>query len=109
MIGGIPNVALEDAIASTLNISFPGLDSEAIMLVLKPFVAISNGSACTSQSYTSSHVLTAMRLPPDRVRSAIRMSWSHLTPPVPWARIADTIAKMRDNSSCIAAAPKTMG
>jgi len=96
-VGGIPNVPVENTIASTLNISFPGLDSEAIMLALKPLVAVSNGSACTSQSYSASHVLTAMRLPADRVRGAIRISWSHLTPKVPWADVAGAVVKMCAN------------
>lgn len=96
-VGGVPNVPTAHSIASILNISFPGLDSEAIMLALKPLVAISNGSACTSQSYTASHVLTAMGLPADRVRGAIRLSWSHLTPKVPWAEVAATIAKLGTN------------
>lgn len=96
-VGGVPNVPAQHSIASTLNISFPDLDSEAIMLALKPLVAVSNGSACTSHSYTASHVLTAMGLPGDRVRGAIRFSWSHLTPKVPWAEVAATIAKLRGN------------
>lgn len=96
-VGGVPNGPVERSIASTLNISFPGLDSEAIMLALKPLVAISNGSACTSQSYTASHVLTAMGLSADRVRSAVRLSWSHLTPKVPWAEVAATIAGLQTN------------
>jgi cysteine desulfurase len=35
-----------------LNLSFPGIDSEALIVALKDLVAISNGSACTSSSYT---------------------------------------------------------
>jgi cysteine desulfurase len=93
-IGGIPNVPRHCSIASTLNISFPGLDSEAVMLALKPLAAVSNGSACTSQSYTASHVLAAMQLSDEQARSAIRMSWSHLTPAISWKGIADTISKM---------------
>ena len=96
-IGGIPSVPPDRSIASTLNIAFPGLDSEAIMLALKPLVAISNGSACTSQSYTASHVLTAMGLPAERVRSAIRLSWCHLTRNVPWAEVARTITAIPKN------------
>lgn len=35
-----------------LNLAFPGIDSEALIVALKDLVAISNGSACTSSSYT---------------------------------------------------------
>ncbi len=62
-------------VASTINLSFGNLDSEAVMLALKPYVAISNGSACTSAAYLPSHVLTAMGLPESRVRAATRWSW----------------------------------
>jgi cysteine desulfurase len=95
-VGGIPNVPADRSITSILNISFPGLDSEAIMLALKNLVAVSNGSACTSQSYTVSHVLAAMRLDANRIRGAIRLSWSHLTPTVPWKQVAQTIAQLQN-------------
>jgi cysteine desulfurase len=45
------------------------------MLALRYEMAISNGSACSSSSYLSSHVLSAMGLSPDRIESAIRISW----------------------------------
>ena len=41
--------------------------------------AISNGAACTSQSYTCSHVLSAMRLPAGRKDGAVRFSWCAAT------------------------------
>jgi len=74
-----------------LNFSVNGIDSEALMVALKDIVSISNGSACTSQSYEPSHVLRAMDLPPDAVTGAVRLSWSHLTDPVDWQTIADRI------------------
>jgi len=74
-----------------LNLSFPGIDSEALMLALKSLVAISNGSACTSATYQPSHVLAAMGLLPTEIAGAIRLSWSHLTPEVPWEEIARII------------------
>ena len=83
-VNGDPNITL----SNTLNVSIPGLDSEAAILALKEIVAISNGSACTSQSYSSSHVLTAMGLSEERVRGALRFSWCHLTPRVPWRDVA---------------------
>lgn len=63
-----------------VNLSFPGLDSEAVILALRDIVSVSNGSACTSSNYEPSHVLTAMALSDDRRRGAIRLSWSHETP-----------------------------
>jgi cysteine desulfurase len=77
-----------------LNISFVGLDSEAVMLALKEIVAISNGSACTSQTYAPSHVLKAMGLPDSAVRGALRISWCHMTPTVNWEEVAHTIRKL---------------
>ena len=58
-----------------LNVSFPGLEAEAVMDAWSGLVAISNGAACTSQSYTCSHVLSAMRLPAWRRDGALRFSW----------------------------------
>lgn len=58
-----------------LNVSFHGIDSEAVVLGIKDVAAVATGSACTSASYTPSHVLTAMGLPEERVNEAIRMSW----------------------------------
>lgn len=72
------------AMPHILNFSIDGLDSEAVILALKDIAAISNGSACTSQKYTSSHVLQAMGLDKSCVQGAIRLSWSHMTPEVNW-------------------------
>lgn len=63
---------------NTLNISF-GIPSEALMLTTKQYCGVSNGSACTSSKYSLSHVLTAMKLPVERIRSALRISWGHDT------------------------------
>lgn len=64
---------------NTLNVSFDGIESEALMLSTKQYCGISNGSACTSQDYSPSYVLTAMGLDPDRISSAIRLSWGAKT------------------------------
>jgi cysteine desulfurase len=72
------------SVPHAVNISFPGINSEALMLALKGIVAISNGSACTSQSYEPSHVLKAMGLSEDRIQSAIRLSWCHMTAEPDW-------------------------
>lgn len=64
---------------NTLNISFQGIESEALMLLSKQYCGISNGSACTSHDYSSSYVLTAMGLDEERISSAIRISWGAKT------------------------------
>ena len=58
------------------NIRFGEIDSEAVMLALKDFAAISNGSACTSNSYEPSHVLKAMKLTDGEAQSATRKAHS---------------------------------
>lgn len=62
-------------VPTTLNVSFLGVSSEALMLATKQYCGVSNGSACTSSSYSHSHVLSAMHLSDDRIESAIRISW----------------------------------
>lgn len=78
----------------TVNLRFPGLDSEALMVSLKDLVAISNGSACTSSSYSPSHVLKAMDMSDDEANECVRFSWSHRTPPVDWEAIAERIRRL---------------
>jgi len=69
------NGTQEFCMPNTLNISFFGVDSEALMLATKQYCSLSNGSACTSKDYAHSHVLTAMGLSEERIESAIRISW----------------------------------
>jgi cysteine desulfurase len=74
-----------------LNIAFSGLDSEALIVATKDLIAISNGSACTSSSYTPSHVLKAMGLTDDEANCCVRISWCHMTPETDWNTVADRI------------------
>jgi cysteine desulfurase len=69
---------------TTVNLSIPGIDSEAAILALKEIVAISNGSACTSAGHHPSHVLKSMRLDEASVAGALRWSWCHSStqPPI---------------------------
>jgi len=73
--GAIQNGSSMLTQSHVINVSIPGIDSEAFMMATKNIVSVSNGSACTSSAYQPSHVLTAMGLDEDRVSSAIRFSW----------------------------------
>ncbi|MFE5753810.1 cysteine desulfurase DndA [Streptomyces massasporeus] len=58
-----------------LNVSFDQLNAEALIVRLKDHVAIATGSACTSASYTPSHVLQAMGLNDEVAANGLRLSW----------------------------------
>jgi cysteine desulfurase len=77
-----------------VNLSFPEIDSEALMLAWKGLLAVSNGSACTSHSYEPSHVLRAMGVAGNAIQGAVRLSWSHLTVEPNWAHVAETTHKL---------------
>jgi len=79
---------------NVVNVSIPGLNSEAAMVGIKDLIAISNGSACTSANYTVSHVLKAMNLPEEQILSALRISWCHLTPEVDWSQVVNRIKSL---------------
>ena len=85
----------ERASPHVLNISFLGVDSEALMVALKDCIAVSNGSACTSQSYQPSHVLKAMGLPESVIKGAVRISWCHMTEAPDWNEVVSIINKLR--------------
>ena len=77
-----------------LNFSVSGVDSEALMISLKDIVAISNGSACTSQSYEPSHVLKAMEVPDNVLNGAVRLSWCHLTEDIDWDCFSNRLSQL---------------
>ncbi len=91
---GIQYVINGDAtfcVPTTLNLSINGVSSEALMIATKQFCGVSNGSACTSKSYSLSYVLKAMGYSDERIESAIRLSWG---PDSNLEQIVDSIGKM---------------
>ena len=62
-------------LANTLNVSFPGLDGEALLIGLDlEGVCASSGSACMVGSIQPSHVLLAMGVEPKHASSTVRFS-----------------------------------
>ena len=78
-----------------INISFPGVDSEALMMALRDDIAMSNGSACTSASYEPSHVLKAMGLSDDLLESAVRISWGPGIASIPAAIVVEAVERLK--------------
>ncbi|MGB8465406.1 MAG: cysteine desulfurase family protein [Terrimicrobiaceae bacterium] len=63
------------ALANTLNVSFPGMDGEALLIGLDlEGVCASSGSACMVGSVQPSHVLLAMGVEPGLASSTVRFS-----------------------------------
>jgi uncharacterized protein len=48
-------------------------------------------------TFPRSHVLTAMGLPENQVKGALRLSWCHLTPEVDWVEVVSAIRKLKYN------------
>ena len=62
-------------LANNLNVSFPGVEGESILLQLDlEGFAASSGSACSTGSTEPSHVLSAIGLDPDTAHSTLRLS-----------------------------------
>lgn len=76
----IPNIKLngdkEKRLPGNANISFLGVDGEALLLNLDiKGICASSGSACTSGSLDPSHVLVAIGLSPEMASGALRVTF----------------------------------
>ena len=58
-------------LAHNLNVRFEGVDGKAIINSISKKIAISAGSACTTQSVEPSHVLLALGLSEEQAHSSI--------------------------------------
>jgi len=63
----------EKRLAHNLNVRFDGIESKAIINSVSKKIAISAGSACTTQIVEPSHVLLALGLSEDQTHSSIRV------------------------------------
>jgi len=72
-IGGKLNGHPTKRLAHNLNVHFSGIESKAIINSISKEIAISAGSACTTQMVEPSHVLLALGFNEDRVHSSIRI------------------------------------
>jgi cysteine desulfurase len=82
-------------LANTLNVSFPGMSSEMLLMALDlEGVCASSGSACMVGSVVASHVLLAMGLPPAMASAAVRFSLGKETTAEEIERAGEVIARI---------------
>jgi cysteine desulfurase len=88
------------SLANTLNVSFPGIDGESLLINLDlAGICASSGSACMVGSVMPSHVLLAMGVPPELARATVRFSLGKETT---GAEIEETISRLPDIFSRLA-------
>ncbi|MDA8655221.1 aminotransferase class V-fold PLP-dependent enzyme [Gammaproteobacteria bacterium] len=76
---------------NTLSIALGGLTADALIIILKDVAELSTGSACTSEAFTPSHVLTAMGASDSEAKRVARFSWGPDTDPNIFKDIASVI------------------
>ncbi len=99
-----------DRLPGNLNLSFAGVDGEALMMAMRD-VAVSSGAACSSANPEPSHVLLAMGLDEDLARASLRFGLGRFTTAeeIDFAidAVADAVERLRsaerrldDSSGC---------
>jgi cysteine desulfurase len=96
LLRSIPDSRVNGAHATrtpnTTNITFPGLEGEALVISLDlKGLACSTGAACSSGAVEPSHVLTAIGLTADEARASLRFSLGRHTTTADIAHAQQTI------------------
>jgi cysteine desulfurase len=93
------NGAMDQRLPGNLNVSFAGVDGEALLVSIDD-VAVSSGAACTQAE--PSHVLIALGVAKDRALASLRfgLGRSTTTADVDYAaeRVSDVVARLRQMS-----------
>ena len=93
----VVNGSLEARLPGNLNVSFPGIDGEALLVSLCEDVAISSGAACTAAE--PSHVLRALGRSTELALASLRFGLGRWTTEeevdAVAARVGETVARLR--------------
>jgi cysteine desulfurase len=96
----IQNGEVTNRLGNTLNVCFPGLSSETILMALDlEGVCASSGSACMVGSVVASHVLLAMGLSAEMAGAAVRFSLGRETTVQEIDRAGATVGRVIDRIS----------
>jgi cysteine desulfurase len=90
-------------LTGNLNLSFGYVEGEALLLDMQDRLAVSSGSACTSANPEPSHVLRALGLSDDQVRSSLRFGLGRFNTAAEVEAaieiVADSVGRLRKLSS----------
>jgi cysteine desulfurase len=96
--------SMEHRLAGNLNVSFEGVDGDALLVAL-PDLAVSTGSACNSHGAAGSHVLESIGVPPSLIQSATRFGLGRFTTAeeIDYAahRLIDVVCQLRADQPII--------
>ena len=87
------NGSLEQRLPNNLNVSFPGVSGEALLVGIGD-ICVSAGSACSSGSEEPPYVLKALGLEPDLARASIRFGLGRYTTEEEVDYAADKVASV---------------
>jgi cysteine desulfurase len=92
------NGSMNHRLAGNLNVSFSGIDAEALLMSL-PDIALSTGSACSSATVEPSHVLRAIGVTPELAHASVRFGLGRFNTEeeidYAAARVADAVRRLR--------------
>lgn len=89
------NGSLRYRLPGNLNIRFPGVDGESLLMSLQGRVAASTGSACNAGLIEPSYVLAALGLSIEEINSSVRFGLSRFT------RMEDVIKAAEVITDCV--------
>ena len=93
----VVNGTLDARLPGNLNVSFPGVDGEALLIGLCDDIAISSGAACTAAE--PSHVLTALGRKTELALASLRFGLGRWTTDEEvdkvTARVVETVTRLR--------------
>jgi cysteine desulfurase len=79
-IGGVlRNGDFERSVPHLLNVSFEGVEGESLLAAVRPHIAVSTGSACTSINQEPSYVLRALGRDDRLAESSLRFSFGRFS------------------------------
>jgi len=93
-LGAVDPSGMPVRLVNNLNVHVPGVDGQTLLATLSADgLAVSSGSACSSENPRPSHVLMALGRDPDQARASLRFGLSRFTTASEIEQASDTIVR----------------